>query len=287
MGAGDGGDGAAGLRRTGRESGCSPRRPGSRRARGKQKAALWSALGMPCALAAGIALSLWLAGWQFIPVMAEVAPPERWEVWTRVFAEAALWVHRNDVGLAMGVAAGVGRAGLAHAELVGAGPDLARRRGAVLALPNHRRGGLPDGGHRVPARRRRSQRADTFALLKGSSSALHAFAHRGDRARHEGRAWVFGALDGAFGSRLSRPVSGRGGRRAGTDQRAGKAKLSGFVSRWSARSEELLRRRAAALNAVAAHRGRGDDGRRDQGDVRNDVGGERRDGLREGGANDM
>ena len=216
-------------------------------ARGKQKAALWSALGMPCALAAGIALSLWLAGGQFIPVMAEVAPPARWEVWTRVFAEAALWVHRNDIGLAAAVAAAVAAllwltlnwSGPGRSWLDGVAPFSLYRTIAgaafLMAAIEFLRAGV-DLNH------------DTFALLKGSAS-------RYTRSRIE--AIERGMREGAgFGESMVR--SGHGfpdpslvAVVAALDRTEGwEAKLSGFVTRWSARSEELLRRRAAALNAV-------------------------------------
>ena len=216
-------------------------------ARGKQKAALWAALGMPCALAVGIALSLWLAGGQFIPVMAEVAPPERWEVWTRVFAEAALWVHRNDIELAAGVAAGV--AALVWLTLNWSGPGRTWFDG-VAPFSLYRT--IAGAAFLMAVIEFLSAGVDlnerTFGLLKESASR---YTRSRIAAIERGMKEGAGLGRSMVGSGHGFPDPSLVAVVAALDRTEGwESKLSGFVSRWSARSEELLRRRAAALNAA-------------------------------------
>ena len=216
-------------------------------ARGKQKSALWAALGMPAALAAGILISLWLAGGQFIPVMAEIAPPSRWELWTRLFAEAALWVHGNDVALGIWIAAAT--VALAFVTLNWTGPGRALADNAppfslyrtiagaaflFVAIEFLRAG--------VDLNER------TFGQLKASASRYTRSRIAAIERRMRDGAGLGASM---VESRQGFPDPSLIAVVAALDGTEGwEERLSGFVARWTARSEELLKRRAGFLNAV-------------------------------------
>ena len=215
--------------------------------RGKQKSALWSALGMPAVLAAGIVISLWMAGGYFIPVMAEIAPPSRWDPWTRVFAEAALWVNANDVQLGIWIAVGIVVLTLVILNWTGIGrvaadkaPPFSLYRtlaGAafLFVVIEFLRAGV-DLNER------------TFGQLKSSASRytrsrVDAIEKRMREGAGLGRAMILSG-HGFPDPSLIAVVAALDGTE-GWERR-----LAGFVSRWTERSEELLRRRAAVLNAI-------------------------------------
>ena len=215
--------------------------------RGKQKSALWSALGMPAVLAAGIVISLWMAGGYFIPVMAEIAPPSRWDPWTRVFAEAALWVNANDVQLGIWIAVGIVVLTLVILNWTGIGRVVADKAppfslyrtlaGAafLFVVIEFLRAGV-DLNER------------TFGQLKSSASRytrsrVDAIEKRMREGAGLGRAMILSG-HGFPDPSLIAVVAALDGTE-GWERR-----LAGFVSRWTERSEELLRRRAAVLNAI-------------------------------------
>ena len=215
--------------------------------RGKQKSALWAALGMPAALAAGIVVCLWLAGGQFIPVMAEIAPPSRWDPWTRMFAEAALWVHANDVRLLVWVAIGVVVLWFVMLNWTGFG------RAAADKIP-------PFSLYRTIAgaaflfvvieflRAGVDLNERTFGQLKGSSSRYTRSRIAAIEARmREGSGLGRSMVDCGHGFPDPSLISVV----AALDGTEGwETRLAGFVDRWTSRSEELLRRRAGVLNAI-------------------------------------
>ena len=215
--------------------------------RGKQKLALWSALGMPGALAAGILLSLWLAGGEFIPVMAEIAPPSRWDTWTRMFAEAALWVYANDLRLALWLAIGGIVFAIVMFNWTGLGraaadkvPPFSLYRTIVGAaflfvVIEFLRSGV-DLNER------------TFGQLKASASRytrsrIVAIETRMREGSGLGRAMVE-CRQGFPDPSLIAVVAALDG------TKGWEGRLAGFVDRWTVRSEELLKRRAAVLNAI-------------------------------------
>ena len=215
--------------------------------RGKQKSALWSALGMPAVLAAGIVISLWMAGGHFIPVMAEIAPPSRWDPWTRVFAEAAVWIYGNDVELCMWILVGIVVLGVIMLNWTGIGrvaadkaPPFSLYRtlaGAafLFVVTEFLRAGV-DLNER------------TFGQLKASASRytrsrIDAIEHRMREGAGLGRAMILSG-HGFPDPSLIAVVAALDGTE-GWEQR-----LAGFVTRWTSRSEELLRRRAAVLNGI-------------------------------------
>ena len=216
-------------------------------ARGKQKSALWSALGMPVALAVGILISLWLAGGQFIPVMAEIAPPSRWELWTRLFAETALWVHANDLALAIWI--GVAIAVLRFVTLNWSGPGRALADGAppfslyrtiagaafLFVAIEFLRAGV-DLNERTfgqlkasASRYTRSRIAAIEARMRDGDGLGASMVASGHGFPDPSLIAVVAALDGTEGW---------------------EERLAGFVARWTLRSEQLLKRRAAFLNGI-------------------------------------
>ncbi|MDE0173325.1 MAG: hypothetical protein OYH76_23515 [Defluviicoccus sp.] len=216
-------------------------------ARGRQKAALWSALVMPVALTVGILISLWLAGWQFIPVMAKVAPPSRWEMSARLFGEGALWVHANDVALGVWIA--VGWVALRFVILNWSGPGrtladnvppfslyrtIAGAAFLFVAIEFLRAG--------VDLNER------TFGQLKANASRYTRSRIAAiERRMRDGDG--LGASMVACGHRFPDPsliaVVAALDNTEGWEER-----LAGFVDRWTIRSEELLRRRAGVLNML-------------------------------------
>ena len=215
--------------------------------RDRQVAALWKAMAMPLVLAAGLIVLLWAAGGHFVPVLETVSPPERWGTGARLFRDASVWLHANPLtfgavlaGLAAATAAatlvwtGPGRTALDRIppfslyrtvtgsaflfvvlEFLAAGVDLNDRAFEALKRP-----ASPYARHRIGAIQRFMARG--AGLGRSMALAGHGFPD-------PSLAPVVAALDGA-------PEWER--------------KLARFVERWVARSEELLRTRAAALNGA-------------------------------------
>ena len=216
-------------------------------ARAKQMKALWAALAMPLALAAGIVVSLWLSGSEFVPVMVEMVPAERMETSARLFTGASSWVYGNTLTMCAGIAAG----------------------GAVLAMLTLYWSGIG---------RTLADRIPPFSLYRtvaGSSFLFVAIEFL--RAGVDLNERTFGQIKAA-GSRYTRSRIGaiEAGMRQGMglgsamvraghgfpdpslvavvaalEEREGwEENLAGFVARWTDRSEELLKRRTGILNMI-------------------------------------
>ena len=215
--------------------------------RDRQISALWKAVAMPLVLAAGVVLLLWAAGGHFIPVLETVSPPEGWGPAARLFRASATWLHANPLGFAAGC--GAFGAALAAATVAWTGPGRALcdrvapfslyrmltgsaflfvaleflRAGIDLnerAFDELRRAASPYARHRIG--RIQAHMARGAGLGRSMALAGHGFP---DPALIP----VIAALDGT---------------------RDWEQKLSRFVDRWIARSEAILRTRAAALNGA-------------------------------------
>ena len=215
--------------------------------RERQMSAVRKALAMPVLLGIALVTMLWAAGGWFVPVLESVVPPERWGPAASVFRAASAWLFAHPlpfaalcaaaglpVGLAMAYWTGPGRAALDRIapfslyrtvtgsaflfvvlEFLGAGLDLNDR-----AFEDFRRRAGPYARHRIGAIQRHMARG--AGLGRAMTLTGHGFP---DPALVP----VVAALDGVPGW---------------------EAKLSGFVERWVGRSEDLLRTRAAGLNAA-------------------------------------
>ena len=216
-------------------------------ARARQMKALWAALAMPLALAAGIVVSLWLSGSEFVPVMLEMVPAERLETSARLFTGASSWVYGNTFAMCAGIAA----------------------IGAVLAMLTLCWSGIG---------RTLADRFPPFSLYRTVAGASFLFVTiEFLRAGVDLNERAFGRLK-ATGSRYTRSriaaieAGMRQGMGLGTamvraghgfpdpslvavvaalEEREGwEESLAGFVARWADRSEELLRRRTGVLNMI-------------------------------------
>ena len=215
--------------------------------RERQMSAVRKALAMPLALAFGLVAMLWAAGGYFVPVLETVVAPERWGPAAGLFRAASLWLHANPLlfavlgaGLAVPLGAamvywtGPGRAALDRIapfslyrtvtgsaflfvvlEFLGAGLDLNDR-----AFEDLKRRAAPYARHRIGAIQNRMARG--AGLGRAMTETGHGFP---DPALVP----VIAALDGAPGW---------------------ERKLARFVERWVSRSEDLLKTRAAGLNAA-------------------------------------
>ena len=215
--------------------------------RERQMAAVRKALAMPLLLGLALVLMLWAAGGWFVPVLESVVPPERWGPGAGVFRAASLWLFANPLpfaALCAGVGVpvmlvmlrwtGPGRTALDRIapfslyrtvtgsaflfvvlEFVGAGLDLNDR-----AFEDLKRRAGAYARHRIGAIQRHMVRG--AGLGRAMTLAGHGFP---DPALVP----VIAALDGVPGW---------------------EEKLGRFVGRWVERSEDLLRTRAAGLNAA-------------------------------------
>ena len=215
--------------------------------RERQTAAVARALAMPCLLGAGVVVLLWAAGGHFVPVMETIAPPDLWPAHAQAFRAVSLWLHGNPATflaallllgglLASATLAwtGPGRTALdrlppfnlyrmlagsaflfAVLEFLRAGVDVNDR--AFEAL---RRSAAPYARHRIGAIQRG---------MRAGKGLGQAMVDAGHRFPDPALVHVVAALDG---------------------QPGWPAKLSGFVDRWTARSERTMRARAAGLNAA-------------------------------------
>ena len=215
--------------------------------RERQMAAVRKALAMPVLLGIALVLMLWAAGGWFVPVLESVVPPERWGPAAGLFRAVSVWLFDQPlafaalcagvaapVGIAMVHWTGPGRAALDRIapfslyrtvtgsaflfvvlEFLGAGLDLNDR-----AFEDLKRRAGPYARHRIGAIQRHMVRG--AGLGRAMTLAGHGFP---DPALVP----VVAALDGVPGW---------------------EAKLSRFVARWVDRSEDLLRTRAAGLNAA-------------------------------------
>ena len=216
-------------------------------ARAKQMSGLWAALGMPIALAGGILVSLWLGGAEFVPVMAEMAPREGWDIWTEIFADSSIWVFENDLELVGGIVSvglgmsaitvswsGLGRAAadrfppfslyrtIAGAaflfvviEFLRAGVDLNER--TFMQLKG------------AASRYTRSRILAIEQRMRAGSGLGTAMVDAGQQFPDPSLVAVIAALE---------------------EMEGWEVKLAEFVNRWVQRSEELMKRRAAVLNGV-------------------------------------
>lgn len=216
-------------------------------AKSEQSAALWSALGMPLVLAAGILTSLWLSGSLFVPVMAEVAPRERWDTPARLFGDASLWVYENDLAIALWSGAGMAVLAFLVANWTGRGRALADRV-APFSLYRTIAGSaflfvvieLLRAGIDLNDR--------TFARLRASSSRytrsrIEAIERRMRAGAGMGRAMV----DCGLGF----PDPSLVGVVAALEQTRGwETRLAGFAGRWSTRARRLLRQRTMLASGL-------------------------------------
>ncbi len=215
--------------------------------RERQMAAVRKALAMPLLLGVAVVTMLWAAGGWFVPVLASVVPPERWGPAAGLFRAVSSWLYAHPLGfaglciavlvpggLAMVLWTGPGRAALDRIapfslyrtltgsaflfvvlELLGAGVDLNDR-----AFEDLKRRAGPYARHRIGAIQGHMARG--AGLGRAMALAGHGFPD-------PSLVPVIAALDGVPGW---------------------EAKLSRFVERWVGRSEDLLRTRAAGLNAA-------------------------------------
>ena len=215
--------------------------------RERQMAAVRKALAMPVLLGIALVTMLWAAGGWFVPVLESVVPPERWGPGAGLFRAASVWLYDHPLGFVLLCAAvavpvgiatlrwtGPGRAALDRIapfslyrtvtgsaflfvvlEFLGAGLDLNDR-----AFEDLRRRAGAYARHRIGAIQRHMARG--AGLGQAMALAGHGFPD-------PSLVPVIAALDGVPGW---------------------EAKLSGFVERWVSRSEDLLRTRAAGLNAA-------------------------------------
>ena len=215
--------------------------------RERQMAAVRKALAMPLLLGVAVVTMLWAAGGWFVPVLEGVVPPERWGPAASVFRAASSWLYAQPlafaalcvavlvpVGFAMVLWTGPGRTALDRIapfslyrtvtgsaflftvlEFLGAGLDLNDR-----AFEDLKRRAAPYARHRIAAIQRHMVRG--AGLGRAMTLTGHGFPD-------PSLVPVIAALDGVPGW---------------------EAKLSRFVERWVARSDDLLRIRAAGLNAA-------------------------------------
>ena len=215
--------------------------------RERQMAAVRKALAMPVLLGIALVTMLWAAGGWFVPVLESVVPPERWGPAASLFRAASVWLYAQPLGFAalcaaIAVPAGIatihwtgpGRTALDRIapfslyrtvigsaflftvlEFLGAGLDLNDR-----AFEDLKRRAAPYARHRIGAIQRHMVRG--AGLGRAMTLTGHGFPD-------PSLVPVIAALDGVPGW---------------------EAKLSRFVERWVARSEDLLRTRAAGLNAA-------------------------------------
>ena len=215
--------------------------------RDRQMTAVWKATAMPLVLAAGLVVLLWAAGGHFVPVLETVSPPERWGAGARLFRAASAWLYANPLtflailaatsavlAAAMLVWTGPGRSALDRVapfslyrtvtgsaflfvalEFVRAGVDLNDRAFEALKRP-----ASPYARHRIGAVQYFMARG--AGLGRSMVLAGHGFPD-------PSLVPVVAALDGVPGW---------------------ERKLARFVERWIARSEDLLKTRAAALNGA-------------------------------------
>ena len=215
--------------------------------RERQMAAVRKALAMPVLLGIALVTMLWAAGGWFVPVLESVVPPERWGPGAALFRAASVWLYDRPLGFAALCAGVMVPAGIATVRWTGPG-RTALDRVAPFSLYRTVTGS-----------------AFLFVVLEFLGAGLdlndRAFEdlkrRAGAYARHR-----IGAIQGhmARGAGLGRAMTlaGHGFPDpslvpviAALDGVPGwEAKLSGFVERWVARSEDLLRTRAAGLNAA-------------------------------------
>ena len=215
--------------------------------RERQMAAVRKALAMPLLLAVALVAMLWAAGGWFVPVLESVVPPERWGPAAGVFRAVSVWLYGSPHlfvlfsgalalpgTLAMLWWTGPGRTALDRIapfslyrtvtgsaflfvvlEFLGAGLDLNDR-----AFDDLKRRAGCYARHRIGAIQRQMVRG--AGLGRAMALAGHGFPD-------PSLVPVVAALDGVPGW---------------------EAKLSRFVERWVNRSEDLLKTRAAGLNAA-------------------------------------
>ena len=215
--------------------------------RERQMAAVRKALAMPLLLGIALVAMLWAAGGWFVPVLEGVVPPERWGPAAGVFRAVSVWLYGNPHlfvlfsgalalpgALAMLFWTGPGRTALDRIapfslyrtvtgsaflfvvlEFLGAGLDLNDR-----AFDDLKRRAGCYARHRIGAIQRHMVRG--AGLGRAMALAGHGFPD-------PSLVPVVAALDGVPGW---------------------EAKLSRFVERWVNRSEDLLKTRAAGLNAA-------------------------------------
>lgn len=215
--------------------------------RERQMAAVRSALAMPLLLGLALVLMLWAAGGWFVPVLEGVVPAERWGFAAGLFRAVSLWLHAHPHLFAVLFAAAVlpalaatvywtgpGRTALDRIapfslyrtlagsaflfvalEFLGAGLDLNDR-----AFEDLKRRSGPYARHRIDAIQRHMVRG--AGLGRAMTLTGHGFPD-------PSLVPVVAALDGVPGW---------------------EGKLARFVERWVGRSEDLLRTRAAGLNAA-------------------------------------
>ena len=209
--------------------------------------ALWGALAVPGALAAGILIALWLSGAEFVPVMAEIVPISKWEIWSKLFADASLWVHGNGLEIVAGLGVGGGALSVTTLNWSGPGRQLADKvppfslyrtiagSSFLFVVIEFLRAGV-DLNER------------TFAQLRASSSRytrsrITEIERRMKAGAGLGRAMVecgYGFPDPSLVAVV-----------AALDATEGwEEKLAGFVARWARRSEEMLKRRTGFLNGA-------------------------------------
>ena len=215
----------------------------------RQRVALWRALAWPLLLAAGLLVLLWAAGGFFVPVIAEVSPPERWPLLASLFGRASVFLYDHDAAVLAGlVVAGllfrwqlVAWTGPGRALLDAIAPWSLYRtvQGSafVFVLVEFLGAGVD-----LNARIFGALEAHAGAYGRSRIAAIRAGM---DRGRSLGEAMA--ASGHGFPDPSLIPVIAALERSPGWEVR-----LAGFVDRWVARSDRTMNRRAAVLNGVLA-----------------------------------
>ena len=216
-------------------------------ARAKQLKAVWTAVAMPLALGVGIVMSLWLSGAEFVPVMMEMVPESRMEMSAKLFTGASSWVHANVLLLCVEIGALVAVLSGLTFWWSGPGRTVADRfppfslyrtvagSSFLVVTIEFLRAGV-DLNDRSFGELKSAASAYTRSRISAIEGRMNQGAGLGAAMVEAGHGFpdpslvaVVAALDGTEGW---------------------EEKLSGFVERWIDRSEEMLKRRTAVLNAV-------------------------------------
>ena len=215
--------------------------------RERQMAAVRKALAMPVLLGIALVTMLWAAGGWFVPVLESVVPPERWGPGAGLFRAASVWLYDQPLGFAALCAAVAVPAGIATVRWTGPG-RTALDRIAPFSLYRTVTGSaflfvvLEFLGAGLDL----NDRAFEDLRRRAGAYARHRIgAIQGHMARGAGLGQAMTLAGHGFPDPSLVPVI------AALDGVPGwEVKLSGFVERWVSRSEDLLRTRAAGLNAA-------------------------------------
>ena len=216
--------------------------------RERQMAAVRKALAMPILLGIALVTMLWAAGGWFVPVLESVVPPERWGPAAGMFRAASVWLYGAAIGVRCDLRRGRGAGRRRHGPL---DRDRGGRR-STASPPSRSTAPSP-----VPPSCSRCWSSCGPASISTTAPSTTSRRRAAPYARHR-----IGAIQrhmvGGAGLGRAMTLAGHGFPDpslvpviAALDGVPGwEDKLSRFVERWVSRSEDLLRTRAAGLNAA-------------------------------------